>query len=114
MAAPAARTPRPIRYRDAVKKNDSFLKTNSRSKRKLVNHRATGKCTISGWYKNGIQVYSTPFVRRLSRKCHATVTCRVARWDKAREAHLLRRRGKSVCERGRVLSVPLCRSSARC
>src|SRR3989449_11737979 len=78
MAAPAARTPRPIRYRDAVEKNDSFLKTNSRSKRKLVNHRATGKCTTSGWYKNGIQVYSTPFVRRLSRKCHATVTCRMA------------------------------------
>src|SRR5438128_7963160 len=86
MATPAARNPRPIRYRDTVEKNDSFLKTNSRSKRKLVNHRATGKCTTSGWYRNGIQLYSTPSVRRLSRKCHVTVAWRVARSDEARRS----------------------------
>src|SRR5207245_3572383 len=74
MATPAARTPRPIRYRDTVEKNDSFLKTNSRSKRKLVNHRATGKCTISGWYKNGIQgiLYTlrATSVTEVSRDCN--------------------------------------------
>src|SRR2546425_10079412 len=99
MAAPAARTPRPIRYRDAVEKNDSFLKTNSRSKRKLVNHRATGKCTTSGWYRNGIQVYSTPSVRRLSRKCHATVTWRVAPIGRGKGGASAASKGKSGCHR---------------
>ena len=54
MDTTAARSPRPIRYRDAVAKNGSFLYANSTSKRKLVSHRATGKCTTSGWYRNGM------------------------------------------------------------